>query len=140
MGKKIKPESIPLAAFIAFPGFLRNFEIESQCVDANQNLLSAIRAELVELAVKGRKFEKGRKVNTVSPIRKYIASALCDSPDVTNAKLWNEIKLAPPEDFEVLENKLGKYIEGPGMQSMAYARFCNVASEERRRLGPDLTG
>jgi len=110
MGKKIKPEGIPLASLLDSPGFARNFDGESRYVDADQNLLSAIRTMLVESAVKGRKFEKGRKVNTVSTIRKYIASALCVSPDSTNAELWNEIKSAPPEGFEVLENRLGNVL------------------------------
>lgn len=53
---------------------------------------------------------------------------------MTNPALWGAIKAKPPRGWEVCENRVGKYIEGPNMANMSYERFCNVCGEERKKL------
>jgi hypothetical protein len=88
----------------------------------------------------GRLFLAGRKVNTGGPIRKAIAQLLAKYPGMKNADLWGRIKAKPPKGWQVFDNPRGKYIEGPRMANMIYARFCTVCSEERKKVKAKITG
>ena len=79
----------------------------------------------------GQKF-KGRKPGSGSPIRKAIARLLANNPKMENPELW--ARLGANSGWRVYDNRVGKYIEALGGQSMNYRRFRNVASEERARL------
>lgn len=87
-----------------------------------------------DLAMQGRKFSQGRKLNSGGPIRKAIAGALSKDGTLKNQQLWNAIAKNPPKGWTFNENRAGKYIEGPRLENMQYARFCNVCSEERAKL------
>lgn len=92
-------------------------------------------AGMLEAAKTGAKFQLGRKSLTGGPIRKAIARLLAKSPGMKNPELWEAIKMKPPRGWQVFDNRAGKYIEGPkSSKGMNYARFCNVAAEERRVL------
>jgi hypothetical protein len=79
------------------------------------------------------RFSAGRKRGTGSPIRKAIADELKRDPRLSTADLWSKISLAPPRGWTLYDNRIGKYAEGPKAgQNMSYARFSNVASEERK--------
>jgi hypothetical protein len=83
----------------------------------------------------GAKFSKGRKANTSGPIRKAIQRLLKKSQALKNSELWEAIANRPPKGWEPFNNSMGRYMEGPKAgEGMSYARFCNVASEERRKL------
>lgn len=91
--------------------------------------------DLLPKAITGEKFTRGRRSGTGGPIRKAIARLLKNNPELNNKILWNAIKDKPPRRWQVFENSLGKYIEGPTPdKNMAYRRFINVAAEERKKL------
>lgn len=87
------------------------------------------------LASAGRKFlENARKPGTYGPIRKAIARLLKQRP-MKNAELWDAIKLRPSRGWEFRDNAQGRYITEPKAgRGMNYARFRNIASEERKKL------
>ena len=83
----------------------------------------------------GAKFSKGGKSKTYGPIRKAISRLLSKNPSMKNDELWAAIKASPPKGWTALENRNGRYIEGPKAgDDMQYERFCNVASLERKLL------
>lgn len=89
---------------------------------------------LISLSERGRKFVAGRKPNTGGPIRKAIARLL-KRQRMSNSTLWDALASRPPRGWTFLDNRQGKYCEGPKAgEGMNYARFCNVASEERGKL------
>jgi hypothetical protein len=86
-------------------------------------------------ALTGQKFIAGRKSGTGGPIRKAIARLLKKNQAMKNLELWETLSDNPPRGWQFNDNHVGKYIEGPkGGDSMNYARFCNIASEEKRKL------
>lgn len=86
----------------------------------------------------GKKFKDNadeRKTRKASPIRQAIRKALKKQPDLKNPVLWEIIKNNPPKGWEVFENSLGKYIEGPtNDRHMIQRRFFTVCGEERKAL------
>ena len=134
--KTPKPTGIPLESFLDNPKDLaRHLKVEPRFAENNPPLYSAFIDTMAEHAAFGRPFKKGRKANTVSPIRRAIRRALKANPTLKNAQLWAQIGKAPPKGYTFQDNRLGKYIEGPSAGSdMSYARFRNVASEERKAL------
>jgi len=92
------------------------------------------RAEQIKFIPLGMKFSRGRKKGAGGPIRKAVAKLLKANPSMKNPQLWEAIKAKPPKGWGALENRLGKYLEGPGNASMSYQRFCNVCSEERKKI------
>lgn len=83
----------------------------------------------------GKKFKEGRQSGTKGPIRREIARLLKKQPKATVEELWMAIKARPPKGCTVMENRLGRYIEGPGAgKEMQYARFRNVCILERKAL------
>jgi hypothetical protein len=91
--------------------------------------------QVQKLALRGRKFELGRKPGSAGPIRRAIVRALKCDPSLKPRDLWAMLADAPPRGWTFRENRVGKYIEGPkGGQGMSYARFQNVAKEERDKL------
>lgn len=123
-----------------------------QCIDEAQHMASVdgytpaqVRDPLVRagwliyqgsaapLVAKGKKFAPNGRGK--SPIRKVIASLLKKNPAMKTAEIWNAVKDRPPHGHSVMENRNGKYIEGPNPgQNMDYKRFSNVCSEERSAL------
>lgn len=92
-------------------------------------------AGILNAARMGVKFKRGRKPGTTGPIRKVIAKLLAKAPDTKNHDLWTTIKDKPPRGWQVFDNRIGRYIEGPKPgENMSYERFCNVAAEERKKL------
>lgn len=90
---------------------------------------------LVPLAEFGKRFRNGRKTGSVGKIRKVIALFLEKNPAAKPAQMWEALRTKPPARWAVHENSTGKYIEGPhARDSMGYARFCNVFSEERKKV------
>ncbi|NMG15508.1 hypothetical protein [Aromatoleum bremense] len=93
-------------------------------------------AGMLDAARIGVKFKRGRKPNTPGPVRKAIAKLLAKSPELKNPDLWKAIEAKPPRGWQVFDNRAGRYIEGPKAgphMNMSYARFCTVASEERKK-------
>lgn len=89
----------------------------------------------------GQKFKDGRKRGSVGPIRKAIGLLLKKSPNMKNAELWDALKAKPPRGWEVRENRMGKYIEGPNpSDSMTYASFINAAAKERKKIRAKIIG
>jgi len=85
------------------------------------------------ITIKGEKFDRvGRGP---SRIRKWIAQQLKKCPTMKNADLWAAFKEKPLRGWAVMENRQGKYLEGPTTDDhMVYVRFSNVAKEERNKL------
>ena len=126
---------IPLEWELDAPGFARNLKIEVRSPNADANLVDALLDMTIENAQRGRVFNKGRKPGTGSPIRKAIARLLKSDGAMKNATVWERIKAKPPKGYSLLEMNNRKYIDGPAVPcDMEYARFCNVASEERGKL------
>lgn len=97
-------------------------------------------AMLRPLAEHGKKFS-GRKPNSGGPIRKAVARLLKAQPALKNPELWAQIKKSPPRGFSVVDNTRRKFIDGPHQaDGMEYPRFCNVCSEERKKLKLKITG
>ncbi|BAN35023.1 hypothetical protein SCD_n01194 [Sulfuricella denitrificans skB26] len=82
----------------------------------------------------GIKFTRGRKPNTVSPIRKAIAKLLKANSAIKNPEIWESMKHKSPRGWTACDNHLGKYFEGPENKNMNYERFCNVCSDERKKI------
>lgn len=90
-------------------------------------------------ATTGKKFRAGRTPATGGPIRKWIEQQLSKNPTMKNRELWAAIKAKPPRGWQVMENRQGKYLDGPktgnvAKNEMSYGRFSNVAKEERDKL------
>lgn len=69
------------------------------------------------------------------PIRKWIARQLKKNPTMKNRELWTEFARNPLRDWQVMENRQGKYLEGPkGNDHMTYGRFSNVCKEVRDNM------
>lgn len=79
----------------------------------------------------GKKF-KGKAPGAVGPIRKAIGRVLKKNPKMKTLEIWEEIKKKPPKGWAVMENRQGKYIEGPANKEMNYRRFENAVCEERK--------
>lgn len=100
---------------------------------ANITYLRMRQVYMAPLAQHGKKFP-GRKPGTYGPIRKAIARLLKQRP-MKNAELWDTLKSRRPRGWTFFDNSQGKYIEGPKKSDgMDYARFRNIASEERKKL------
>ena len=96
------------------------------------------RFDLQPIAFHGKKFT-ARKVDSIGPIRKFIRAQLTKSPALTNAQLWAAMSKKPLKGWQVFDNHLGKYLEGPAkangdIQNVNYRRFTNIAATERRLL------
>jgi hypothetical protein len=83
--------------------------------------------------IHGKKFP-GRKPGSIGPVRKFIRARLAKNHAATNEELWAAIKAKPPKGWTPMEStRLGRYIEGPNAgDNLGWARFCNIASEERK--------
>ena len=90
---------------------------------------------LSKLSFIGRRFKLGRRIYSRGPVRIAIARLLKKNPDLKNAEIWETLAAAPPKGWTFFDNRVGKYVEGPGAgESMSYARFCNVCAEERKAI------
>lgn len=83
----------------------------------------------------GMNFVKGgRQPGAVGDVRREVRRILKRAPNATAAKVWAAIKGAPPKNFSVCENRLGKYIEvksAGSIKTTSYARFANIVSAEK---------
>lgn len=62
----------------------------------------------------GRPFkEQANKKRRGGPVRLAIERALKKNPELKNPQLWQLLKDKPPRGWTVLENRTGKYLEGP---------------------------
>lgn len=86
--------------------------------------------------IHGKKMRKGRKKDTIGPMRKFIRKTLLSKPSATNEELWTAIKARPPREWVPMENeKYGRYIEGPQSgEEVKWKSFCTYASLERNLL------
>ena len=96
------------------------------------------RFDLQPIAFHGTKFT-ARKIDSIGPVRKFVRSQLAKSPNLTNAQLWAAFSKKPLKGWQVFDNHLGKYLEGPtkangDIQNINYRRFANMAATERRLL------
>lgn len=83
----------------------------------------------------GRTFTKGRRPGSGSPIRRAVARLLRTDRTLKPRTLWAMLADDPPRGWTFRANRLGKYIEGPrASDGMRYARFQNIAKEERDKL------
>lgn len=115
--------------FVEDPRTGRKWEWCEEDMPGLADFLGSLLSNSYPLAHVGKKFKpKGRGMG---PIRKAIARLLKRNPGMKNAALWEALSANPPRDWEIRDNNLGKYIEGPKAANMNYARFCNVAAEER---------
>jgi hypothetical protein len=94
----------------------------------------ALKEILGPLAATGIKFKQGRKSNSFGPIRKTVRKLLTKNPKLTNDEIWETLKKHPPKDWEVMENRLGRYLSGPEGKGLQYRGFQNVCSGERKKL------
>lgn len=80
----------------------------------------------------GHAFKQGRKLGSVSPIRKAIARLLKKKSDMKPRELWAALADNPPRGWQFLDNRAGKYIEGPkASDGMSYKHFSGIAKKER---------
>lgn len=83
----------------------------------------------------GAKMRKGRKPNTVGPVRKAIQKMLKRKPNATTAEVWSAIKVKPPRGMAFYETaRQGKYIETDspaGIRTTTYRTFANIVSAEK---------
>jgi hypothetical protein len=84
----------------------------------------------------GLKFRQGRRVNATSRLRRAIAAHLKKNPRASARAVWDALKGRPPRGVEFHEpsGSLDGYIRTPGASDTGYRRFCNLCSEERRKL------
>ena len=94
----------------------------------------ALKEILGPLAATGIKFTQGRKSNSFGPIREAVRKLLKKNPKLTNDEIWETLKKHPPKGWEVMENRLGKYLSGPEGKEVKYRSFQNVCSSERKTL------
>lgn len=87
-----------------------------------------------EQAEIGQRFKQGRKAGTFGTIRKEVAKLLTKQPDMRTPAIWKAIASKPPKGWQAFDNHLGKYLEGPGSDSMGYRRFQNICSEVRKKI------
>ena len=101
--------------------------LHARCLYYGLSLAVAPDIQLVE-KFKGKGRGKG-------PVRKAIRDLLDANPGMKTTAIWSAIKAHPPRGHTVMENRIGKYIEGlnPG-ENMDYKRFSNVCSEERKAV------
>lgn len=91
--------------------------------------------DVMPKAKTGQKFTQGRKVGTESPIKKAVRKTLKANPLLKTLEVWRILAKAPPRNWSFLENRLGRYIEGPSAaEGMKYGRFQNLCSEIRAEL------
>ncbi|HEY0876917.1 MAG TPA: hypothetical protein VGE10_00545 [Zeimonas sp.] len=96
--------------------------------------------DMVPLARRGRKFEGGRKLGAVGPIRKAIRRLLKNDPTLKNADLWDLVKARLPRGWTAFDNRTGRYLEKPSrpeqkqIEKVEYSTFCNIAADERKAL------
>lgn len=129
----------------ASPTDLQAYELMNACIAArvHGDMGTYIRDRIIialarlddDLTERGRKFSQGRADDSIGPIRKFVRSALAKNPRMRNAELWEALKRKPPRGCAVMENRLGKYIEGPKPgDEMTHRTFLNVCSLERATL------
>jgi len=94
----------------------------------------ALKEILGPLAATGVKFTQGRKSNSFGPIRKAVRKLLTKNQKLTNDEIWETLKKHPPKGWDVMENRLGKYLSGPEGKELKYRSFQNVCSSERKKL------
>jgi hypothetical protein len=83
----------------------------------------------------GNAFKGGRKEGAVSPVRKAVRRELARDPSASTETLWKRVAENPPKGWAFLDNRVGRYAEGPKAgQNMNIRTFANVASMERKRL------
>jgi len=101
---------------------------------------------LIPLAGLGEKMNRGRKKDTISPVRSFIREFLRNCVDAKPRDVWAAIKDAPPKRCEVY----GRACEGTAhiltsgkagacTTNTSYRQFQNLVSEERRGLTPKRT-
>lgn len=72
-------------------------------------------------------------------IREILTRARRNNPRISNDDLWEEFKKKPPKGYTPMDNREGRYIEGPKYKKNCdFGRFKTVASEERGKLGISL--
>ncbi len=92
--------------------------------------------EYAGLATYGEVMRKGRKKDTIGPVRKFIRKALERKPALSNEDLWAAITTKPPRDWTVMNSsRFGRYIEGPSSKDeVKWKSFRTYAALERNRL------
>jgi len=116
-------------------GYIRRvYELAGFVYGASLGKVAGLRALAGEQAEIGQRFREGRKVGTVGPIKKAISKLLAKDPNMKTPELWKAISNKPPKGWQAFESaRLGKYLEGPGVQNVGYRRFSNICSEERKK-------
>jgi hypothetical protein len=86
-------------------------------------------------AVHGEKMEMGRKPGTEGPIRNLIRQVLRRHlpRNLQNLALFDEVAKRPPRGWRAAN--LPRRFIGPLGAGMIWRTFCNVASQERKKLG-----
>ena len=104
----------------------------AQALWAQANHLHESMATLKE-RVTGLKFLNGRKPGTKGPVRKAVEAYLKKHPAAKNAEIWLALKGKPPRGWTFMENRQGRYIEGPEPgDNIDIARFRNICADARR--------
>lgn len=127
---------------LSFPGNVTDAPTFAQYIYELAHLRYAISLDKIEglrclageQASHGQRFKDGRKPNTGSLIRKAIAKLLKANSAIRNPEIWESMKHKPPRGWTACDNHLGKYFEGPENKNMNYERFCNVCSDERKKI------
>lgn len=83
----------------------------------------------------GAKFQQGRKLNAVGPVRRAVQRIVKTNPTATASDVWILLGAQTKSGLKCFNNKFGRYIESTGedgtIKSTSYARFANVVSEVR---------
>jgi formate dehydrogenase assembly factor FdhD len=162
--KITKPEGIPIRKYVADDrnyDILVEEIIHAQTIHTNlvlENMRNGVEASEVQIksrealhglmairdAIKNKKktleavgirLEDGRKIKVGSVIRTAIAKLLQKDQTLKNPALWSAVASKPPRGWSAFDNNLGKYLEGKTAEDhMAYARFCTVCGEERKKI------
>ncbi len=105
---------------------------------------------LLPLSRAGKKFNEGRKVGTIGPVKAAVRRYLKKNPQALSTEIWGHYKTKPPRGLTFCETPKEKYIEidlkaikgklAPDANRYEYvylARFRNIVSEERKLLIPN---
>lgn len=92
------------------------------------------------LASVGEKFVKGRKKESIGPLRLAIRKRLKSHQRENAAAIWKAFSCKPPKGLNFYDNRTGKYVEydkrahSGNIKNTSYGRFGNIVSEEVKRL------
>lgn len=87
--------------------------------------------EALPFTRKGIAFPPGKPKGAKGPIAKAIAKYLTKHPQAKPQEVWDALREKPPAGYAFMDNKTGKYIEGPSNENTNWRSFQNAVSKQR---------